>query len=278
MKIILTCFLTVNPNKLFYDFVKKLPDIDKTYICIDDNKYNIPDYDGKVKIIKIDNDICQKNGFHSTLTSLNCVKNFTGKAGSRDKALYYFYKNNINYDYIWFIEQDVFIPTINTIKHINSKYPDQDLLCQQNNIIYNRQTNWHWQLVNRQLKDKILPPYSNSMICAIRCSKKLLKCIFNHALKYNELFLDETLFNTIALHNKLIVNPIKELNTILWRKSGGWEKSDITENNLYHPIKCIDEQYKLRNSLNENFLLNKRYLSKKKININFLKQIHYSTM
>ena len=33
-----------------------------------------------------------KDGFHSTLTSLIDGKNWAGKAGSRDKALYFFIK------------------------------------------------------------------------------------------------------------------------------------------------------------------------------------------
>ena len=55
-------------------------------------------------------------------------------ATSREKALYYFYKNDINYDHIWFIEEDVFIPTIETIKNIDIKYPDNDLLVSGNKI------------------------------------------------------------------------------------------------------------------------------------------------
>ncbi len=60
------CFLTVSPNELFYDFIKMLPYSENTYICIDNNNYNIPNYDGKIKIIKINNEICEKSGFKNT--------------------------------------------------------------------------------------------------------------------------------------------------------------------------------------------------------------------
>lgn len=241
MNNIIKCFLTVTPNKMFYDFIKKLPDIDNTYICIDNNDYNIPDYDGQIKIIKIDNIICESNGFKNTHSTIK-------DATSREKALYYFYikgeKNEINYDYIWFIEEDVFIPTIETIKNIDIKYSNSDLLVSNHDIIYEKKDDWWWWMVNQQLSDKISLPYSCAMICAIRCSKKLLKHIFNYALKYKTLFFCEVMFNTISLHNNLDVKVIKELKTILWRNE--WKKSDIDKNNLYHPVKSIEQQYKFR--------------------------------
>jgi hypothetical protein len=59
------------------------------------------------------------------------------------------------------------------------------------------------------------------------------------------LFLDEALFNTLAFQNNLRVLCIDELSTIEWRKD--WNKSDIVDTNLYHPIKSIDIQYSYRN-------------------------------
>jgi len=242
MSSIIKCFLTVTPNEMFYNFIKQLPDINNTYICIDNNNYNIPNYDGKIKIIKIDNKMCESNGFKNTHSR---IKGST----SREKALYYFYKNKINYDYIWFIEEDVFIPTLETIKNIDIKYPKQDLLVRNHEICYNYRTDWHWKLVNSQIKNKINLPYAwacGAGICAIRCSKKMLECIFNYALKYKTLFFCEVMFNTIALHNKLNVKDIEELKGIVWRKKDGWKKNEINKNNLYHPVKSINEQYKLR--------------------------------
>lgn len=242
MNNIIKCFLTVTPNKLFYNFIKQLPDIDNIYICIDNNDYNIPNYDGKIKIIKINNNMCENEGFKNT-------HSYIRGSTSREKALYYFYKNNINYNHIWFIEEDVFIPTIETIKNIDIKYPNQDLLVRDHDIIYIKKYDWHWNLVNKQLSNKINLPYAwckGAGICAIRCSKKFLECIFNHALKYKTLFFCEVMFNTIALHNNLIVKDIKELKTIKWRKENGWLKHKININNLYHPVKSIEKQYQLR--------------------------------
>lgn len=231
------CFLTVRPNELFYNYVKQLKNNNTDiYICIDDNNYNIPNYDDYIPIIKLDNRLCEINGFKSTVLSFN------NRAVSRDKALYYFCKNNINYEYIWFIEEDVFIPDIDTINNINNKYKNADLLAAKNNIINQKTLEWHWPYIYTQIMIDL--PYSCSMICAIRCSKRLMECINNYAILYNDLFMDEALFNTLAVHNKLDIKTPEELSTIVYQHD--WKKDDIKKNYLYHPIKNINKQYEYR--------------------------------
>ena len=92
------CFLTVRPNILFYNFCNKLKKENyDIYICIDDNSYDITFPNNDIKIIKINNEECCNAGFKNT------VLYFQNTACSRDKALYYFCTNNIDYKYIWFI-------------------------------------------------------------------------------------------------------------------------------------------------------------------------------
>ena len=68
------------------------------YICIDKNDYVIPNYNNEINIIQIDNKVCEDAGFKSTVVWLN------NKACSRDKALYYFCKHDIEFEYLWLIE------------------------------------------------------------------------------------------------------------------------------------------------------------------------------
>ena len=241
------CFLTVNPNQLFYEFCKKLQtelsNNYEIYICIDDNSYDIPTYANDIKIIKINKNECEQNGFKSCLLSLN------NQACSRDKALFYFCQNLITYNYIWFIEEDVFIPDLKTIPNLDEKYPISDLLCREHIVVHNKnhpdRNKWHWDHVYRQIK--IEPPYAKSMICAIRCSKQMMDSINDYAKKYNNLFMDEALFNTLAIQNNLsVVNPI-ELSPIYWRNE--WLLNDIKKDYLYHPIKDIQIQEDYRTAL-----------------------------
>lgn len=232
-------FLTVNPSKLFLEFIKKLkkPNYD-IYVIIDDNDYKIDDIYNNINFIYINNYESEKLGFKGSLFKKNNI------ACSRDKALYYFSHKVTNYDYIWLIEEDVFIPNIETIFNIDHKYIDNsyDLLVSKHDIYNIKQHNWLWSYVYNQTNIGV--PYACAMICAIRCSKELLMCISKYAKENKSLFLDEALFNTIAEHNKLNVKIITELSSIVWKKN--WEKSEINIDNLYHPIKDINLQYDYR--------------------------------
>lgn len=233
------CLLSVRPCIKTYNFFKeiKLKTKYEVYIVIDDNNYDIPGYDGIVTLIKIDNQESEKNGFKSTVLWLD------NKSCSRDKALYYFTKETIDYNYIWFVEEDVFIPTIYTIENIDKKYKSYDLLVTSHIVIDQISSEWHWKHINRQIK--LNPPYASSMICAIRCSKAMLNSIKAYAKEHDNLFMDEALFNTLAIHNNLRILCIPELSTIEYKRD--WKMSDIVDTNLYHPIKNIDTQYAFRN-------------------------------
>lgn len=234
------CFLTVRPSYLFYCFCKQLKNSQTDiYICIDKNDYTIPGYDGVIPIIKLNNILCEQAGFKSS------VLYFDNRAVSRDKALYYFCKINVNYSHIWFIEEDVFIPSFKTIDNLNKKYTKGDLLAKSNDIVVSKQTDWHWPHVHKQTT--ISPPYAISMICACRVSRRLMSCINTYATKYKNLFLDEVLFNTLALKAHLEVIPLPELQTITYNDT--WDIRGIKVDSLYHPMKHIQQQYLFRNNL-----------------------------
>jgi hypothetical protein len=189
------CFLTLRPSKLFYNFCKKLiKDNYDVYICIDDNSYNIPDYDNIIKIIKIDNQECINAGFKST------VLYFQDKACARDKALYYFCKNDINYNFIWFIEEDVFIPRPEIISEIDAEYPDADLVCKQN-VSHDEDPAFLWWY---DADPMLQEPLYRSLVCACRLSRALLNKIVQFVDKHNRLvFLWGNLCNSSEIHERL---------------------------------------------------------------------------
>ena len=235
------CFLTVRPSLFFYKFCKLLQkDTYKVFICIDDNSYKIPEYDGVIPLIYIDRKVPESAGYKSTVLS------FTNKACSRDKALYFFNRvYNDSYSYLWMIEEDVLVPHVDTIANIDLKYPTGDLLSASHGIVRSVSSNWHWPHINRQIR--IPPPYACSMICAIRTSVALMRKIDEYAETANNLFMDEALFNTIALQSDLEVITPSELSTIHYNTK--WTMNDFTLTNLFHPVKVIEEQYAIRDRL-----------------------------
>ena len=234
------CFLTVRPVAAFVEFCKSLKNDEyDIFICVDDNTWSIPEINDAVKIIKMDNADAEREGFKS------CVQPLPGKACSRDKALYYFARIDQSYEQIWFIEEDVFVPTVTTISDIDAKYPGCDLLTSGHSTDAETR-NWpHWNHVVHTNGIKLPPPYATSMICAIRVSRALLGAVDAYATAHKNLFMDEALFNTLAIHNNLEVLPIAELSTIRWRHA--WKLSDIQPTHLYHPVKLIAQQVAWRN-------------------------------
>jgi hypothetical protein len=232
------CFLTVRPSKLFYDFCKLLQhDNYRVFITIDDPAYTIPEYDGVLPIINIPAAEAEAHGYKST------VAWFNNKACSRDKALYYFARVYTEpYKHIWFLEEDVFVPTTTTIPDLDAKYPDGDLLSASNEIVHTLRRDWWWPHISRQVR--IPPPYGKSMICAIRVSPRLMSAIRDYAARYLNLFMDESFFNTMSIQAGLATLTPPELSTIKYQHT--WKKSDINPTYLYHPIKSIETQFAFR--------------------------------
>lgn len=236
------CFLTVRPTKEFYDFSKSFKNNDyDVYIIIDDNNYKIPDYDGVVTVIQINNKHCEKHGYKNTLYYFN------DRACARDKALYYFAMFNKQFGYLWLIEEDVFIPNTSIISNIDTKYSNFDLLCKANKITNNmKETNkWHWPKIKQNICIPL--PWSCSLVCVIRISPKLLICIANYAKLYRTLFLDEALFTTLAIHNRLSIGNIDELSKLEFNKV--WPLDEISNKYFYHPIKNFQDHIFLRRHL-----------------------------
>jgi hypothetical protein len=234
------CFLTIDIKKELLEFAETLIDSNyDVFICLDNNEIDTSIYnETKITFISINNEEAKNNGFFGSVCY--CLD----RACSRDKALYYFAKINKSiYDFIWFIEEDVFIPNKNTIKNIDLKYSDNnyDLLCEMNEIkeSHNDGSNYwqHWY----RLENKIDFPWAHSMICAVRISNKLLNIISDFAVKNKFLLFDETLFNTLALQSNLnIYNPV-ELSNIVFSFSDieTTNENNINRSYLYHPLKNL---------------------------------------
>uniref|UniRef100_A0A6C0D328 Glycosyltransferase n=1 Tax=viral metagenome TaxID=1070528 RepID=A0A6C0D328_9ZZZZ len=239
------CLLTKSPNKVWIDFLNSFTEYD-IFIVIDDNSVSyieMFDLSSNIKIIQIDNNVC----YHKQYTNCNSAVGFSDVI-SWDKALYIMSEIYVEYDNIWFIEDDVFIHSENTLLNIDKQeqYNNADFLSATNDIIvHNDQDKWnewwnHW--VN--IYDKIDLPWSHSMVCACRVSRKLIDKIIEYKNKKKHLFFIEAMFNTISLQNGFIIkNPI-ELSNIHWRTP--WNKDEIDTTKLYHPIKNIEDHEYIR--------------------------------
>jgi len=280
-------FFCFRPPKEIFDFANLLKNESyDIFVSVNDNNYIMPDYDENViNIIKLDENEVKNAGY------FNSNNNIRYQVSSRDKAFYYFNRvNHTDYKHIWFIEEDVFIPTTKTISNIDNKYPDCDYMSNSYFIVDNdvdnldnfnnineefpfvkySENHFHerWAFDDFNLIKYYGFPWLKGMTCAIRVSKKFLKHIDIFAIKHKTLILDEVLYLTLSIHNNLsIINPI-ELSPIVYRRDFNsnpifginmdkitnylyWNLNDIREDYLFHPIKDLKFQNQLR--LERNF-------------------------
>jgi hypothetical protein len=233
------CYLTRTPDPETVKFAEDLArdsrissNVD-VCIMIDDNNYPLVNHPS-IKYIQINNNECIANGFHSS-NKLEMNKDCI----AWDKALYYFCRMTANdYGFVWLIEDDTFIPSIDAFVALHEKYAvrtDQgDLICQKNDEnLHGDTSTWKWA----DVVGKFTPPWYHSMVCAIGCSRRLLDAIGNYAQQRRSLCFIEYMFNTIAMQSRMkVVNP-PELSTIVFREN--WTLDHIRQrpNNWFHPIK-----------------------------------------
>jgi len=229
------CILCIKPDENQINFYKGLTNMyDVFFMCDFDYNFSIQ-IDG-IKFVNINQTECLRDGFINSNTAV-----ISKTPIAWDKGIYYFSTVNTQYDYVWFLEEDVLVPSLKTIPQIDSKYSDEDLLvC--SNISYEDEPLWlHW----KEAYTKIDKPYYKSMVCAIRVSKILLQSIKSYVDKKHTLFFIELLFNTIASQNNLKIKTIPELSTITFKE----QFEQIADTNLYHPFKDLNYQNTIRKQM-----------------------------
>lgn len=224
------CLITINPNKVFLDFFTQFTKYD-IYIVIDnDNDYTelITCYP-YITFVQLNNENCLSNGF-SNLSYITLNKNVTGW----EKALYYFAHMEQKYEYIWFMEDDVYFYDENALLNIDKKYENTDLLCN-SSFGEAKLDEWLWD----RIQIKLEPPYYCGMMCIVRFSQKMLQSIKDYATKNNTLFFLEACYPTIAVKYDLtyIKNP-DEFLSVTHRDIHTIDL--LNKYSLYHPMKNIE--------------------------------------
>lgn len=226
------CLICLRPNKIWCNFLNDFINY-KIFIIIDDNNFDYTELQNiytNISFIKIDNSKCKANYYFNVNTMINKL------ISGWDKALYYFSIENTIYDFIWFLEDDVFFYNENVLFNIDKKYSNADLISKKCNINTSGKkiNKWHWKKIdiNYEL------PYYNGMMCIVRLSKKMLNCINVYAKKNKTLFFLEALFPTVAIKNNLIHNSPIEFENIYYRHN--ITKEQVNKVWLYHPVKDMN--------------------------------------
>jgi hypothetical protein len=235
------CLITRQPSKIWCEFLNNF-DKYKIFIIIDNNQFNLTDFNyNNINFIKIDEKKCREAGYIHSSTFY-----FHKQIIGWDKALYYFGVENINYDYIWFLEDDVFFNSQDTLLNIDKEYFCEDLLSNTINEHFNVKNKWVWNRININYP----LPYYNGMICIVRVSKRMVECINKYALENKTIFFVEALFPTICNKNNLNVKNPTEFKEVHYRKV--FTNKDYNDTVLFHPLKDINKHVEIRKLLTNN--------------------------
>lgn len=217
-------FLCVKPTEHHLQVIDILQNYMKAFI-ISDKPCRTNEW-----IVHISDEESEKNGFKNsskvTIPKL-CV--------AWDKVLYFLCRKKLDLDFVWIVEEDVFIPSIKSILEMTLKYNEFDLVCRSNGINENgNRREWHWKHVPQHIQ----PPWACSMVCAVGVSRKMLGIIDEYVKKYKSLTFIEFMFNTLAHQNNLNVMCADELSTIEYNRN--WTNEQIkTATKWLHPVKNI---------------------------------------
>jgi hypothetical protein len=249
------CLLCFKINIIHINFLNSITNYKIFILCDDNNCDTNFIINTNIEIIKIPDEESYNNGYKN---SNCCIKK---NPSAWDKVFYYFGKKNLNYDNVWILEDDVFVPNNDIFYNLDIKYKNADLLCK-SNIDYkiDNLENKKWSSAHK----KHNLPWFKSMVCCCRISKKLFSKIVKYVEQKNELFFIETMIPTIANHKKLSIIEIEELmyiepkphpgnryRQVINGKNVWMTKSidDVKKNYFYHPVKNLElhEKYRINN-------------------------------
>jgi hypothetical protein len=232
------CVLTVKPDLETLQFTEQLAqdliqyNVD-VYVVIDHNNFGFSALNISLHFrpLTISSKDCLLHGYRQT-TAMGRKKKYII---SWDKALLYFCKLNKNYSFVWLIENDVFIPSIQSFRSIHQLYSNiSDLIIARNEINpLGNPSFWRWD----KAVGRLVPPWSNSMVNLVGLSQRMLKAIHDD-IQWRGVSADhEFFFLTLAIQlNMTIITPL-ELSGIKYRQKISWEQIYKQPNNFWHPIK-----------------------------------------
>lgn len=236
------CLITIKPNIIWIDFLSKFQSYE-VYIVLDDIDSDVKLFEDKypsIHFIKITNEECINTGYiHSSYMPTSSLQ--FNEIIAWDRALYYFTNIGGKHEHIWFLEDDCFFYDENTLLNIDGKHYFADLLCKDKNP-EPKENEWLWFWP--AIKIYFPQPYFHSPICAVRLSNRMLFYLNEYVKQHKKLFFIEAMFPSIAHRNYLNYELCEELDQLHWRRN--WNIDEFNKIKVFHPIKNMEEQMKIR--------------------------------
>jgi hypothetical protein len=253
-------FRTDRDQVAFYELFAKAGY--EVFVFVDDPDFGTP-ASSTATYVKVSEQKCIEAGY-VVLNPLVSMKRKV-RVSEWEKALYFFGTHEGEFDHVWFLEDDVFVPRTEIIQRIDRGLPDADLLCEGHRINhFGELKSWVWWM---WVPKDVLPlPWAWSMVCAVRMSKSLLAemhrtivgsteemkrhfLLLKKAVAAPKFLWIEFLFNAIALHQRLKVVTPTEPSIVLFHKA--WTLDELDDQHIYHPANDKALQQAWRSRLSE---------------------------
>jgi hypothetical protein len=253
------CLLTVKPSDEWLDFLNTFTNDYDVFVVFDNNDINIDEIVKKynnITFIRYNTRFIHTKGYWDSAYT-------TGRTyTSWDKGFYYFCEVNTAYDNVWFCEDDVYIPNVQSIVDIDTKY-NQDLLGTYEKYNYDGNLdNPNWWVWYRSTSFKL--PWVSHLVCICRVSNQLLKKVKEYANKYKRLEFIETMLSSLAGNNGMSVKAVPEFDIKMNLFAGEFDNNvnccaridgdnldKIDPNIIHHPVKNVQDHVTIRNKLNK---------------------------
>ena len=249
------CVIAKDYDKNWVSFLNTFDQYD-VYFIVDNNLTQYSKY-SNVEVVQITNEKCDEEGFKHLVDMIERFNKISGW----DKAVYYFAKIKTSYEYVWFLETDVFLESQNTLRLIDEQCLEIDFLAFD---ISEAKKEPHEQFPNYWWWPKIYKKHStlcelffySSLCCHTRMSFKFLSKIKEYAENHKTLYFLEAFFPSLCVKNNLTHKDLKEFNAItkpIYNRPGIELDSKIKnlmftthKNVLFHPIKNTNEHKERR--------------------------------
>jgi hypothetical protein len=205
----------------------------------DENQLRVKNY---ITFLSIETEMARNSGFSNGNLVHRVVQAW-------DKALFYFTKVSRSYAFVWFMEYDVYIPSLKAFLDVHNMAMHQrsDFVVREKELVDNT---WiPWRVGDDFHMDR---PWYHSLVCASGLSRRLLGDVLEYTRTYHQLEMIEVLFHTITDHKKYNLYLPRQFETINFNPQGyvNWDCKDVltTHSDMwYHPIK---DQTKFLNECN----------------------------
>lgn len=248
-------------------------------VVVDDDAWRV-DPPAGVTVVYVPDDQCVAAGY----VDFNPAVVKPSHCSAWDKAMYHLTRRHHGQGLagrsaggdIWLVEDDVLLASARSLRDIDSRYRDVDIVSAENVIHHDRHDRtWPWI---RFVPPALLPgPWAHSMVCAVRLSDRVIALVSDFIDSHHRALARgngwkrglhrlaatlrippavvesvamphypfiEYIFHTLALHEGLSVRIADELATITWQQQ--WQPQALRADRLYHPMKAIARHPELR--------------------------------